>query len=132
MGEFFIFIVKSSICVAAFFLFYKLLLSKETFHRLNRILLLLLVLISIVIPFIKIELNTGIKPSIVLTEAVYNFDYSVADIPVQKTESWVLTLLLIYICGVIISAAYQTYSLVSMLRLFSKNSERIHKCNNLS
>lgn len=129
MGEFFIFIVKSSICVAAFFLFYKLLLSKETFHRLNRILLLLLVLISIVIPFIKIELNTGIKPSIVLTEAVYNFDYSVADIPVQKTESWVLTLLLIYICGVIISAAYQTYSLVSMLRLFSKSSERIHKCN---
>lgn len=31
MGLFFVYIVKSSVCLAGFYLFYRLLLSKETF-----------------------------------------------------------------------------------------------------
>ena len=34
MGLFFIYILKASVCLALFYLFYKVLLSKETFHRL--------------------------------------------------------------------------------------------------
>ena len=37
MGTFFVYILKASVCLAAFYLFYRLLLSKETFHRFNRI-----------------------------------------------------------------------------------------------
>ena len=37
MGLFFIYILKASVCLALFYLFYKVLLSKETFHRFNRI-----------------------------------------------------------------------------------------------
>ena len=33
MGLFFIYILKASVCLALFYLFYKVLLSKETFHR---------------------------------------------------------------------------------------------------
>ena len=44
MGLFFVYIVKSSVCLAGFYLFYRLLLSKETFHRFNRIALLTLLL----------------------------------------------------------------------------------------
>ena len=40
MGLFFVYILKSSVCLALFYLFYRLLLSKETFHRFNRIALL--------------------------------------------------------------------------------------------
>ena len=35
MGLFFAYILKSAICLALFYLFYRLLLSKETFHRFN-------------------------------------------------------------------------------------------------
>lgn len=40
MGTFFVYILKSSVCLALFYLFYRLLLSKETFHRFNRVALL--------------------------------------------------------------------------------------------
>ena len=40
MGLFFIYILKASVCLALFYLFYKVLLSKETFHRFNRLALL--------------------------------------------------------------------------------------------
>ena len=33
MGLFFVYILKSSVCLAIFYLFYRLLLARETFHR---------------------------------------------------------------------------------------------------
>ena len=36
MGLFFIYILKASVCLALFYLFYKVLLSKETFHPRKR------------------------------------------------------------------------------------------------
>ena len=36
MGLFFVYILKSSVCLAIFYLFYRLLLARETFHRFNR------------------------------------------------------------------------------------------------
>lgn len=35
MGAFFVYILKSSLCLAVFYLFYRLLLSKETFLEFN-------------------------------------------------------------------------------------------------
>ena len=46
MGTFLVYILKSSLCLALFYLFYRLLLSKETFHRFNRIALLGVMLTS--------------------------------------------------------------------------------------
>lgn len=40
MGAFLVYILKSAVCLAAFYLFYRLLLSRETFWRFNRFLLL--------------------------------------------------------------------------------------------
>ena len=40
MGVFFIYILKSSVCLVLFYLFFRLLPSKETFHRFNRMALL--------------------------------------------------------------------------------------------
>ena len=46
----------SSVCLAGFYLFYRLLLSKETFHRFNRIALLTLLLLSLLLP--RVQLTT--------------------------------------------------------------------------
>jgi TonB family protein len=56
MGDFFVYSLKSSLCLAAFYLFYKLLLSRDTFHRFNRIALLGTMILSVIIPVTAIFL----------------------------------------------------------------------------
>ena len=40
MEEILIYTIKVGICLVVFYLFFKLLLAKETFHRLNRFMIL--------------------------------------------------------------------------------------------
>lgn len=46
MGTFLVYILKSAACLAVFYLFYKLLMSRDTFHRFNRFALLGLLVLS--------------------------------------------------------------------------------------
>ncbi|WP_299230308.1 M56 family metallopeptidase [uncultured Bacteroides sp.] len=57
MGTLLIYILKSAVCLAIFYLFYKLLMSRETFHRFNRFSLLGLMIICSIIPFAKISME---------------------------------------------------------------------------
>ena len=57
MGLFFIYILKASVCLALFYLFYKVLLSKETFHRFNRLALLGILVLSCLLPAVKIAIS---------------------------------------------------------------------------
>ena len=50
MTEFLIYQGKAAIALAVFYMFYRLLLSKETFHRFNRIVLLGTAVLSFVLP----------------------------------------------------------------------------------
>jgi len=56
MGLFILHMAKTALCLALFYLFYKLLLSRDTFHRFNRISLLSLLLIAVILPFIHFSL----------------------------------------------------------------------------
>lgn len=60
MGFFLVYIFKSALCLAVFYLFYRLLLSRETLHRFNRAALLGVLLLSAVVPLV--EVGTG-QPS---------------------------------------------------------------------
>lgn len=70
MGTFLVYILKSSLCLALFYLFYRLLLSKETFHRFNRIALLGVMLISCLLPLIRVTVDqaTVVNISVMLVE----------------------------------------------------------------
>ncbi|MDM8242527.1 TonB family protein [Phocaeicola barnesiae] len=70
MGTFLAYILKSSLCLALFYLFYRLLLSKETFHRFNRIALLGIMLISCLLPLIRVTVDqaTVVNTSVMLVE----------------------------------------------------------------
>lgn len=57
MGTFLVYILKSAVCLAVFYLFYRLLLSKETFHRFNRIALLGVMVLSCLLPLIQITVK---------------------------------------------------------------------------
>lgn len=59
MGEFFIYSLKVSLCLIGFYLLWKLLLSRDTFHRFNRMLLLAVVALSLLLPCVSIETETA-------------------------------------------------------------------------
>lgn len=55
MTAFLLYIIKSTCCLTLFYLGYKALLSKETFFRFNRIVLLVGILVCILLPFVGIR-----------------------------------------------------------------------------
>ena len=57
MGIFLVYILKSAACLAVFYLFYKLLMSRDTFHRFNRFALLGLLVLSSVLPLVEVSVN---------------------------------------------------------------------------
>ena len=59
MGYFLVYIFKSAVCLAMFYLFYRLLLSKETFHRFNRMALIGIMLLSCLLPLIQVTVKEG-------------------------------------------------------------------------
>lgn len=54
MGFFLVYILKSAFSLTLFYLFYRLLLSKETFHRFNRFTLLGILSLSLFLPLVEI------------------------------------------------------------------------------
>ncbi|MBR4845691.1 MAG: M56 family metallopeptidase, partial [Bacteroidaceae bacterium] len=54
MTTFFLYLIKSVLCLTLFYPFYMVLLSRETFHRFNRLALLSILLVSVVIPTCRI------------------------------------------------------------------------------
>ncbi|WP_225722276.1 M56 family metallopeptidase [Bacteroides thetaiotaomicron] len=49
--------LKTALCLSVFYLFYRLWLGKETFHRFNRMVLIGLILVAFVIPSLKVSQN---------------------------------------------------------------------------
>lgn len=65
MGSFLVFLIKSTGCLTMFYLFYRLLLARETFHRFNRMALLGVILLSTVIPFVRMTVNRAANEIVV-------------------------------------------------------------------
>ena len=126
----FIYILKSSICLAVFYLFFKLMLSKETFHRFNRVVLLSLFVFSLVIPFIQITLQketpySGLALNLDLLMAMAQTSGEAGVEPTNNTNGWLLSILAIYLTGVVITAFISVWSFVRMYILLKiKESQR--------
>ena len=117
MGMFFIYSIKVAICLAAFYLFYKLLL---TFHAFNRATLLLLMLLSLVLPFVNISVDepTVAYDGMVQIEQLLAMGV-VDDGPAPSGPTLIQVLFAIYIIGVALFLVGEIYSLVRLHRLIS-------------
>ena len=49
--------LKVALCLAAFYLVWKVLLSRETLHRLNRVALLVVTILAFVLPLVKFTIS---------------------------------------------------------------------------
>ena len=120
MGMFFIYSIKVAICLAAFYLFYKLLLSRDTFHAFNRATLLLLMLLSLVLPFVNISVD---KPTVAY-DGMVQIEQLLAmgvvdDGPAPSGPTLIQVLFAIYIIGVALFLVGEICSLVRLHRLIS-------------
>lgn len=62
MGSFVIYIIEWALCLSAFLLLYKMCFSGSTFHRFNRLFLLVSVIVSALLPLIHITANEQMEP----------------------------------------------------------------------
>lgn len=120
MGMFFIYSIKVAICLAAFYLFYKLLLSRDTFHAFNCATLLLLMLLSLVLPFVNISVDepTVAYDGMVQIEQLLAMGV-VDDGPAPSGPTLIQVLFAIYIIGVALFLVGEICSLVRLHRLIS-------------
>ena len=68
MNDLFIYMLKWACCLTLLYSLYRLLLSKETFHRVNRIVLLGILVFSMLLPLLTVPLNRPVKINVWQTE----------------------------------------------------------------
>ena len=121
MGILFVYILKSSFCLAVFYLFYRLLLSRETFHRFNRIALLGILLLSCLLPFVEVSVSRPVEMYqtmmtweqwLLLTDLAGTETHAVQ---VQENVlTWIQGLLLVYLFGILFFMLRNIYSLFGL------------------
>lgn len=120
MGELFVYILKSSLCLAAFYLFFKLMLSRETLYKFNRIVLLSLFAIALIIPFIHISFAkdvpySGLALNIDQLIAMAASEDNVAVAEKSSVDVWILGIFIIYIVGVLFFFVRMAVSLARII-----------------
>ena len=118
MGIFFVYILKTSVCLAMFYLFYRLLLSKETFHRFNRVALLGVLVLSCLIPMIEVTTHDA-SAFLVLEEMILMAEVEPAGVLDETSNPfpWRALMLLVYMAGILFFVIRHLWSLGRMLRL---------------
>ena len=120
MTEFLIYQGKAAIALAVFYMFYRLLLSKETFHRLNRIVLLGTAALSFILPLCVITLKevvvvpamTGSSEAIIGEVAE-----TVTMVPEVSVPIWTVVLCSIFALGAFAVLVHVVISIIGIIRM---------------
>ena len=115
--------IKVGICLIAFYLLWKLLLSRETFHRFNRLALLVVMALALVLPWIKVTLSNPTpvtEPMVVLEELLVTPAGAV--LPQQAAQPWnVLNIAnVLYFIGMAVVLGWLLHSQWNLHRLMKK------------
>ncbi len=116
MGALLVYILKSSVCLAVFYLFYRLLLSKETFHRFNRCALLSIMFLSLLLPGVEWRMVDA-NSALVQVEEAFLAEQYVENSAETSRFSWPAILVFIYALGVVTFWIRHLVSLGSMYHL---------------
>ena len=120
MGAFFVYILKSAICLVLFYLGYRLLLNRDTFHRFNRYALLSGFVLAALLPFVRVAVE---QPS-PLGQAMYDMEeWMRLATPVEPAAvaspafSFYSIGLAIYLVGMLFFAVRFLWGVASLIRL---------------
>ena len=122
MVDFLIYDLKVAVLIAVFYMFYRLMLARETFHRVNRIVLLLTAVASYVLPLCVITIHETMTVQRTAHVAVGAWQAEAA--VEQPTMSlWQIVLPILFIIGVALTLSHTLWSLFRIIRLI-KHSEQ--------
>ena len=121
MLDFLIYDAKVAVLIAVFYLFYRLVLSKETFHRVNRVVLLLTAVMSFVLPLCVITMHETVVVAAMPAVEIGEVQAVVADKP--DTPLWQIALPVLFIIGVVATLGYTVTSLANLMLLI-RHSEK--------
>ena len=123
MGTFLVYILKSAVCLAVFYLFYRLLLSKETFHRFNRMALLGVMVLSCLLPLIQVTVKEASPVNMQvmsMEDLLLMYQWNQGATVVEEgghTLRWQEILVLVYFAGLLFVIVRHLWSLGRMLFL---------------
>ncbi|WP_281989545.1 M56 family metallopeptidase [Aquimarina aggregata] len=119
MEAFLLYILKSSILLAIFYLVYYVLLRKNTFFTVNRHFLLTGILFSLVLPFVEFTFITFIdQPDIYLIASKQNSPIN----EVSTKVNWWLIGFITYLLGVFVFSIRFAIQLISLFKLIQNHN----------
>ena len=121
MTDFLIYDAKVAVLIAIFYMFYRLMLARETFHRVNRLTLLLTAAASFVLPLCVITLHKTVRMEASPMVSVGNLQMEMA--ADAGPEWWQVLLPAIFIIGVVATLGHTLMSMFRILMLI-KRSEK--------
>jgi len=126
MIEFLIYDLKVAVLLAIFYMFYRLMLARETFHRVNRIVLLATAIASFVLPLCVITMHETVTMemdmSLLATDVATNVTaYKAPSEP--ATPWWQILLPTLFIIGMVATITHTLWSLFRIVGII-KHSEQ--------
>ena len=121
MTDFLIYDLKVALLIAVFYMFYRLLLARETFHHVNRIVLLTTAVASYVLPLCVITFHETVvmqQTPTVTIDGLQASAYEPASAPL-----WQIVLPILFIIGVAAAIGHTLCSLIRIIRLISHSEQ---------
>ena len=123
MHNFLIYDLKVAVCIVVFYMFYRLLLSKETFHRVNRIVLLSTAVLSFILPLCVITMHETVVVQRIPQVEVGDIEASVLAEPVSTIPLWQWTAVLLYIVGAVLMLCKTFWSIGKVVLLIRRSEQ---------
>ena len=127
MTDFLIYQGKAAIALAVFYMFYRLLLSKETFHRFNRIVLLGTAALSFILPLCVITFKkVVVLPTMTASSetVVSEVTETVTMVPEASEPIWPIILCIIFGLGALTVLTNTVISIIGIRRIISSGSSQ--------
>ncbi len=110
--------IKVGLCLIAFYLLWKLLLSRETFHRFNRVALLTAMALAMVLPWVRLSLDVAApvaQQMVVLEDLMVTPNGQVASPQASLSVTGIATV--VYFIGMALVAAWLLHGQWNLRRL---------------
>lgn len=115
--EFIIYELKAAVLLAVFYMFYRLLLSRDTFHRFNRVTLLVISLLSLVLPLCVITIHRTVEIPVWLLPMHGSRAETVVEEAVNEAGGWEAAAVSLYIAGVMAVLAHTGFAVADVIRI---------------
>ena len=136
MATFIIYAIRWAVTLTLLYSLYRLLLQRETFHRLNRSVLLAILVVSPLLPLVPLHTNEPTAMDAVLTRIEeplmsLSTDANNADATLATSENavsglWVRYLSYIYLIGIAAALAVYMFRLLTLMRVIRRSHRISH------